>query len=84
MAFDGEGCLLHVSQHCNGEGVLFLCVGVEVGVATVLLLEEEGGFEVFVESGVGAVSRSEGLRHVAEGTFDRVCSKELIIMRRVS
>lgn len=44
-----------------------------------MLLEEEARLEVVVESGIGAVSGTKALSHVAEGTVDCARTKGWLI-----
>ena len=65
---------VEVSEYGKWEGFLLFDVGVEVFVASVLLLEKEACLQVVVEAGVGSVSGTKSLCHVAEGTCDSLCS----------
>ena len=65
---------VEVSEYCKWESFLLLCVGVEVFISAILLLEEEACLQVVVEAGVGAVSGTKSLCHVAKGTCNSLCS----------
>jgi hypothetical protein len=65
---------VEVSENGKWEGFLLFDIGVEVFVASILLLEKEACLQVVIETGVGSVSGTKALCHVAEGTSDSLCS----------
>ena len=64
-----SGCEL--SENTGWEGFLLFCVPIRVPVSAELLLEEDGYFFGWVQSGVGPVVRPEGLCHMIHGGADR-------------
>ena len=74
LVFGGFCVGVEISEYGKWEGFLLCYVGVKVFVTSVLLLEKEACLQVVVEAGVGSVSGTKSLCHVAEGTCDSLCS----------